>query len=72
MSIAAVLALAVLDSINPSAIVVTLIFQIPLGRNASYWDAGSRRALARIIAVASLLLWTGIVFAGRWIAYFDR
>jgi hypothetical protein len=55
-----------------SAIVVTLIFQIPLGRNASYWDAGSRRALARIIAVASLLLWTGIVFAGRWIAYFDR
>jgi len=25
---------------------------------------------SRIIAIASLLLWVGIVFAGRWIAYY--
>jgi hypothetical protein len=53
-----------------TAIIVTLSYQIPLGRDPSFWDltSGRRRAL-RIIAVVSLLLWVGIVFAGRWIAY---
>jgi hypothetical protein len=52
------------------AIAVTLIFQAPLGRDGAFWDAsGMRRATAKAIAVVSLLLWIGIVFAGRWIAY---
>jgi len=56
-----------------AAIMVTLSYQVPLGRDSSYWDLSViRRAAARIIAVLSLLLWTGIVFAGRWIAYYDR
>jgi len=55
-----------------SAIIVTLAYQAPLRRNASYWDCGGHRQLARLVALLSLLLWIGIVFAGRWIAYFDR
>ena len=56
-----------------AAIIATLSYQVPLGRDPSFWHHSStRRGTARIIAVLSLLLWTGIVFAGRWIAYFDR
>ena len=56
-----------------TAIIVTLSYQVPLGRDPAFWDlTGSRRGVARIIAVLSLLLWVGIVFAGRWIAYFDN
>jgi hypothetical protein len=55
-------------SLLVAAIVVTLAFQIPLDKDAAYWDA--RRGGATLMAVVSLLLWTGIVFAGRWIAYF--
>jgi Family of unknown function (DUF6644) len=56
-----------------AAIIVTLSYQVPLGRDPEFWDlTGSRRGIARIIAVLSLLLWVGIVFAGRWIAYFDN
>jgi hypothetical protein len=52
------------------AIIATLSFQIPLGKDVSYWESSpGRRVTARIIAVVSLLLWAGIVFAGRWIAY---
>jgi hypothetical protein len=53
-----------------AAIAVTLGFQAPLNKNAAFWDAsGSRRGAAKMIAIVSLLLWMGIVFAGRWIAY---
>jgi hypothetical protein len=53
-----------------AAMAVTLAYQVPLGRDQSFWDLkGGRRTGARIIAVMSLLLWVGIVFAGRWIAY---
>jgi len=49
---------------------LTLLLQRPLQADAAFWDASSqRRALARTIAVLSLSLWSGIVFAGRWIAY---
>jgi hypothetical protein len=46
------------------AIVVTGVYQIWL-RN----DAVSRAA-AWPVAILSLVLWGGIIFAGRWIAYF--
>ncbi len=49
---------------------VTLIIQRPLRTDAAFWEgSGGRRAAARAIAVFSLALWSGIVFAGRWIAY---
>ena len=53
-----------------AAISVTLAYQVPLKKNAAYWEAtGGRRSAIKLIAIFSLLLWTGIVFAGRWIAY---
>jgi hypothetical protein len=48
-------------------IVLTLSFQRPLKSNPQHWDA--RAGAMRGIAVVSLILWGGIVFAGRWIAY---
>jgi hypothetical protein len=49
---------------------LTLFIQRPLTTDAGYWDAsGGRRAAVKGIAVASLALWSCIVFAGRWIAY---
>ena len=50
-------------------IVITLVIQRPMRTNAGYWDSGGRRVAARTIALFSLALWSGIVFAGRWIAY---
>jgi hypothetical protein len=53
-----------------AAVAITVACQIPLQRDAAYWDqsAGRRRA-AQLIAFASLPLWIAIIFAGRWIAY---
>jgi hypothetical protein len=48
-------------------IILTLLFQRMLNRDPQYWDG--RAALARTLAIVSLVLWCGIVFAGRWIAY---
>lgn len=48
-------------------IALTVSFQRPLKSNPQYWDG--RAGALRLIAVVSLILWTGIVFAGRWIAY---
>lgn len=49
---------------------LTLVIQRPLRADAGFWDAsGGRRATAKGIAIVSLALWSGIVFAGRWIAY---
>ena len=54
-----------------AAIAITLGFQIWLGKNPSFWDVSAGRSGASlIIAVPSLVLWVGIVFAGRWIAYY--
>jgi uncharacterized membrane protein len=49
---------------------LTAVLQRPLVTEAGYWDGSfQRRATARSIAVISLVLWSCIVFAGRWIAY---
>jgi hypothetical protein len=49
---------------------LTVVLQRPLTTNAGYWDAsGGRQITAKAIAIVSLVLWSFIVFAGRWIAY---
>jgi hypothetical protein len=49
---------------------LTRLIQRPLATDAGYWDAsGGRRATVKVFAIASLALWSCIVFAGRWIAY---
>jgi hypothetical protein len=38
--------------------------------NVSAWDVGIRPpASARAMAAASLIIWVGVIFCGRWIAY---
>jgi hypothetical protein len=52
-----------------SAIIVTGI-QYWLLRTSPGWGAGAALpGVAWLLAIPSLLLWTGIIFAGRWIAY---
>lgn len=54
------------------AILLAAVFHRASAKDASYWDAShGRRVSAKIIAALSLLLWIGIVLAGRWIAYAD-
>lgn len=49
-------------------IAITIIVQRQNKKDAAYWEA--RRVAAALTGVASLLLWVGIVSAGRWIAYY--
>lgn len=53
-----------------AAMACTLTLQRPLRTNAMFWEstAGARLG-GKLIAVVSLGLWSGIIFAGRWIAY---
>jgi hypothetical protein len=55
-----------------TAIVVTAVYHLPLRRDAAFWDGSvTRKRATKVLAITSLLLWTGIIFAGRWIAYVD-
>ena len=52
------------------AMVATGIVQRRLAADPGYWEStAGRRTRGRVIAVVSLMLWVGIIFAGRWIAY---
>ena len=46
-----------------------MIFQFGTFRNVTAWDTGKPAAGARFAGATSLLLWTGIVTAGRWIGF---
>jgi hypothetical protein len=53
-----------------AAIVVTAVFHVTLWRDHDYWDRnGNRRLAARWLGALALVLWVGVIFAGRWIAY---
>ena len=53
-----------------TAIGVTLLYQRKLAAAPNYWEAtASRRVAVKLIAILSIGLWSGIVLAGRWIAY---
>ena len=47
---------------------ITFVVQRQTKKNAAYWE--TRKAAAIVAGSASLLLWVGIITAGRWIAYF--
>ena len=52
------------------AIVLGVVFHRVSLNDATFWDrTRGRRVLAKTIACGSLLLWLGVVLAGRWIAY---
>jgi hypothetical protein len=54
------------------AMIATAILHRPIGREPAYWELTPRhQATAKVVAVISLTLWIGIVFAGRWIAYMN-
>ena len=54
-----------------AALIVTWLFQLLQRRNASFGDLHSGPpAATAALAIVSMLLWSSIIFAGRWIAYF--
>jgi hypothetical protein len=54
-----------------AALIVTGLFQLLQRRNPVFGDLRSgSRAAATTVAIVSMLLWSAIVFAGRWIAYY--
>ena len=52
------------------AIMLTAGLQRSISSSPNSWDKDrGRRLAARFAAIASIALWCGILFAGRWIAY---
>jgi hypothetical protein len=52
------------------AVVLTAVLQWPLASAPQFWERNPvRRLAARGTAALSILVWCGIIFAGRWIAY---
>jgi hypothetical protein len=52
------------------AIVLTVALQRSTSSSPSFWDGNRfRRIAGRFAASVSILVWCGILFAGRWIAY---
>lgn len=55
-----------------AAIMLAALFQWGNRRDPRFWEQSrGRSASARTLAAFSLLLWIGVVLAGRWIAYVD-
>ncbi len=54
------------------AMIVTAVLQQPTGKDPAYWELTTgHKTAAKALAVLSLCLWVGIIFAGRWIAYMN-
>jgi uncharacterized membrane protein len=52
------------------AVAWTLVLQVGFARDPDFWERTKVRLLtAKGGAVAALLLWSGVIVAGRWIAY---
>jgi hypothetical protein len=52
------------------AIVLTAWLQWSLSSSPNFWDRNrGRRMAGQLAATVSILVWCGILFAGRWIAY---
>jgi hypothetical protein len=52
------------------AVVLTAALQWSLSSAPEFWDKSrGRRIAGGLVATLSILVWSGILFAGRWIAY---
>jgi hypothetical protein len=52
------------------ATLLSIYFAITLRRDPEYWEKSARhRAMARVVGALSVVLWLGIIIAGRWIFY---
>jgi uncharacterized membrane protein len=52
------------------AIMLTAGLQRAISSSPDFWDRNlTRRMAGRLAATVSILVWCGILFAGRWIAY---
>lgn len=51
------------------AILCTVILHRRAALHGTAWDGAGIPVAARTLAAAGLLLWIGIIFSGRWIAY---
>jgi hypothetical protein len=52
------------------AIVFTALLQWSFSSSPNFWDKDrGRRMAGQLAATVSILVWCGILFAGRWIAY---
>ncbi len=52
------------------AIALTALLQWSLAAAPDFWEKGpARRIAGQFAAALSILVWCGILFAGRWIAY---
>jgi len=57
-------------SLLVAALILTLIFQTVLRHRKGFWE--NHRAVAALLGSVSLVIWIGIVAAGRWIAYVEH
>jgi hypothetical protein len=57
-------------SLLATALVLAAIFQQVLHRNKGFWER--HRVVAVLLGSVSLVIWVGIVAAGRWIAYVEH
>jgi hypothetical protein len=57
-------------SLIVTALVLTATFQTVLHRNKGFWER--HRWTAVLLGSVSLVIWVGIVAAGRWIAYVEH
>jgi len=52
------------------ALALTAVLQWSLSSGPEFWEKNrTRRIAGRFAATLSILVWCGIIFAGRWIAY---
>lgn len=51
------------------AFVLTLLFRLPILKPEFRLEHARRAKMVKPIAWASLLIWIGVVYCGRWIAY---
>ena len=55
----------------PAVLLALVVYRLNR-REDGFWERSTgRRVSARVIAAASLVLWIGVVLAGRWIAYVE-
>ena len=57
-------------SLLATGLVLTWTFQHMLRRSKTFWDRN--RPAAVLLGSASLVIWVGIIGAGRWIAYVEH